>query len=230
MPLLGRRQREEDRPACDPGGLAYSLENIANVEFLGDRARELADQEIERARALDTKAAGLLAGALVLISAGAALVARLSDLRGGSGAKTLWVAELGTALTLMLAAGLFAVLAIRPRAFRTAIAYHELLGWVTRRVLDQDPTLVRGEILYASIKSVGHARDQNKTKGRWLGRSFAVFGVGLICTVALAVSVAIHAAATATLTSKATTHHEPGRTTIPGRPGQQHGPGHRRHG
>jgi hypothetical protein len=173
--------------------MAYDQQITENVRFLGDRANDLADQEIERARGLDTKAAALIAGSLVIVAAGATFASRLGDVNGGSGAKTLWSIEFGAALLLVLLAGLFAVLAMRPRAFRTAIAYHELEGWVTRNWLAKDPTFVRGKILHANLKSVGHAREQNNRKAGWLKWSFLAFASAMVCIVALGISVAVHA-------------------------------------
>lgn len=174
----------------------FSSEVAANVEFLGDRARQLADQEIERARALDTKAGGIVAGSIALIAAGAGFAAKIDDLAAGSGAKTLWAAELALTLVLLLLAGAFAVWALTPRAYRTVVAAHELLRWVTRAVLEQDPTNVRGSLLHADVRSVGHARDVNNLKARRMRYGFRCFAAALACIVALGVSVAVRATST----------------------------------
>lgn len=193
--------------------MAYSQNVIENVQFLGDEAAGLADQEIERARGLDTKAAALIAGSLVIVAAGATFASTLAGLHGGSGAKALWAVEFGLALILVMVAGLFGVLAMRPRAFRTAIAYHELQGWVTPAWLDEDPTYVRGKILRANVQSVGHARDQNDAKSRWLAASFNVFALALVCIVALSVSIAVHASLSPTHSAATTSIHAVSRTT-----------------
>ena len=73
---------------------SYSDNIVANVAFLGDRARELAEQEVERAGTLDTKAAGVVAASVALIAAGAGFASGLQGLDGGEGAKTLWAVEL----------------------------------------------------------------------------------------------------------------------------------------
>lgn len=170
---------------------SYSKEVIDNVEFLGDRARQLTDQEIERARALDTKAAGIVAGSVALIAAGAGFAARFDDLEAGEGAKALWTVELGMALVFLLVAGALAVWAIAPKPYRTAIAFHELQRWVTPRILEEDPTKIRGMLLYADINAIGHARDVNGDKADRLTRAFFAFAAALACIVLLAISVSL---------------------------------------
>src|ERR1700755_579726 len=98
----------------------YSDNVESNVQFLGERARELSDQEVERARSLDAKSAAIVAGSVALIGAGAAFVTRLDGVGGGTGATDLWGLELVIALAgLMTAAGL-AVGALAPRVARSA--------------------------------------------------------------------------------------------------------------
>jgi hypothetical protein len=176
--------------------VAYSENVIANTEFLSERAVELADQEIERARALDTKAGGVIAGSVALIAAGAGFANKLEELSGGTGAKTLWAVELSVASALLLVAGALAVWAVTPRAFRTPVALHVLKGWVTPRVLEQDPTAIRGSLLRADVKSIGVARDVNNDKAKRLAFSFFGFAAALACIVALGISVGIRASQT----------------------------------
>jgi hypothetical protein len=83
----------------------FSHNVIENVAFLGDRAREMAAEESDRSKVLDTKAAGVVAASVALTGAGAAFAAWLAELEGGSGAKLLWTIELGIALVLLVTAG-----------------------------------------------------------------------------------------------------------------------------
>ena len=164
-----------------------------NVAFLGDRAREMAADESDRSKVLDTKAAGVVAASVALTGAGASFAARLSELEGGSGAKLLWAVELGAALLFLLLAGGFAVWALAPKAVRTAIHIDELRRWDTPRVLEDDPTLVEGSHLRASVHSVGHARTVNNIKAGRLRWASLGLGAGLASIVVLAVSLAAHA-------------------------------------
>jgi hypothetical protein len=67
-----------EEPSVSPDS-QFSARVSENAEFLGDRASRLADQEIERARALDTKAGGIVAGSIALIAAGAAFASKIYD-------------------------------------------------------------------------------------------------------------------------------------------------------
>jgi hypothetical protein len=177
-----------------PGGT--SSDNVAaNVEFLGDRARELADQEMERARSLDTKAGAIVAVTVALCGAGAAFVTRLAEVDAGSGAKTLWAAELIATLVAALLGGGLAVWAITPRVSRSSVRFREMKGWETRRVLEADPVFNEGKLLRTAVHSVGLSRDVNRRKAQWLKRSSRALGVALASVVLLAVSVAVHVAA-----------------------------------
>ena len=143
---------------------AYSDNVTTNVAFLGARAREMAADESDRSKVLDTKAAGVVAASVALTGAGASFAARLAELEGGYGAKLLWTLELGAALVFLLLAGGFAVWALAPKAVRTAIHVDELRRWDTPRVLEDDPTRVEGSLLRASVHSVGHARTVNNIR------------------------------------------------------------------
>lgn len=174
--------------------MAFDPNVEQNVRFLGDRAREIVDQEVERARALDTKAAGLIAATLAGLAGGLTFVTKLPDLQGGSGAKTLWAFLLVLGLALLLPAGAFAVRAILPQAFRIAVHVDELSSWLTRRVLERDPTDVEGELLYGSVIAVKDARAINEAKAARITRAFYAFAAALLCVVACGASVAVHAA------------------------------------
>lgn len=175
--------------------MSYSDSVIRNAEFLGERARDLAAQEVERGRGLDTKSAGMVAVSVALVAAAASFASGLGDLSGGSGAKTLWAVELGVASVALLVAGGLAVWAIAPRVVRTTVAYNELRRWPTPRVMEQPPTLNRGSILQADLHSVGHARSVNKRKAERLAYATWTFAVALLAIVCLTVSLAAHAAA-----------------------------------
>lgn len=184
------------RPALLPKSLEMGVfsENVtANVAFLGDRAREMAADESDRSKVLDTKAAGVVAASVALTAAGASFAARLSELEGGSGARLLWTVELGSALFFLLLAGGLAVWALAPKAVRTAVHIDELRRWDTPRVLEDDPTRVAGSLLRASVHSVGHARTVNNVKAGRLRWASIGLGAGLASIVALAVSLAAHA-------------------------------------
>ena len=175
---------------------AYSDNVTTNVAFLGARAREMAADESDRSKVLDTKAAGVVAASVALTGAGASFAARLAELEGGYGAKLLWTLELGAAraaLVFLLLAGGFAVWALAPKAVRTAIHVDELRRWDTPRVLEDDPTRVEGSLLRASVHSVGHARTVNNIKAGRLRLASIGLGAGLASIVALAVSLAAHA-------------------------------------
>lgn len=172
----------------------YSDNVRENVSFLGERALELAADEIDRSKQLDNKAAGSLAVAVALTGAAAAFAARLSDLPGGYSAKLAWAIELSVALCALLAASGFAVWALAPRVVRTAVAASEVKSWATRRVLEQDPTLVRGSNLRASSHSALHARDVSNLKATRIGYAVRAFAVALACIVVLTIHLAVHSA------------------------------------
>lgn len=173
---------------------AYSDEVEANVRFFGDRARELADQEVERARALDTKAGALVAGCVALLGASVVFATRLSEIPGGQGAKSLWAAELVAVLLALFGAGGLAAWAFAPKAFRAEIHIDELLTWPTPEALDRGPVYNQGVLLHGSVVSIGHARVANHDKAKRLAWAFAVFAAALASIVLLAASLAIHAA------------------------------------
>jgi hypothetical protein len=174
---------------------AYTDRVISNVAFLGARARELADQEVDRARSLDTKAGAIVAGSVALVGASVAFVTRLAGLDGGTGAKTLWAVELFFVLAGLLIAGSFAVWALVPRVIRSTVAFHEIATWETPRALEADSTFNQGKLLRAAIHSVGLSRSANKLKAERLRRSSWVFAGALISISVLTISVAVHAAA-----------------------------------
>jgi hypothetical protein len=165
-----------------------------NAEFLGERAREIVDQEIDRARSLDTKAAGLVAASLAGLGVALALATKLPDLRGGQGAKSLWAATLVIALVLLVPAAAFAVQAILPQAFRIAVHVNEMRRWITPRVLERDPTQIKGELLAGSVVATEDARAINAAKARRLTRAFYALAAAVLCIVACGASIAIHAA------------------------------------
>lgn len=172
----------------------YSDNVAANVGFLGDRARGLADQEMERARSLDTKAGAIVAASVALCAAGAAFAARLAEVDAGSGAKTLWVVELIAALVAALLAGGLAVWAIAPRVSRSSVHFREMRRWETRRVLEADPVFNQGKLLGAAVHSVGLSRDVNRRKARRLKLSSLALAVALASVASLAASVAVRSA------------------------------------
>lgn len=172
------------------GGYPESVST--NVAYLEARTRELAEQEIDRARGLDSKATALLATIVALIAAAAAFGARMPDIAAGSDARWLWAAEVGVALVFLLAAGGFAVLAIAPRAVRTAVHIRDVRQWRSKHYLMQDPEVVQGILLNANVHSVGHSRDANARKAKRLKIASALFGAALAAIVLLAVSLATH--------------------------------------
>jgi hypothetical protein len=176
----------------------YSEKVVANTDRFAARAREIVEQEIDRAKSLDTKAGAVIAASVALIAGSAAFVLRLSAQSAGAGAKTLWAVEIGVALVALLLAGALAVWALAPMVVRSQVAFHELQGWVTLRALEQDPTTNEGTLLRASIISIGVSRVANKRKSDRLRYSSVALGVGLAAIVALTISVAISVAGTAT--------------------------------
>jgi hypothetical protein len=176
----------------------YSEDVRTNVEFLGERAREMTADEVDRTKSLDTKATALIAGCVALIAAGASFASRMGELPGGSGAKTAWAIEIAGALGFLLAAAGFAVWAIVPKAVRTAVAYHEVETWALPSTLQQDCTLVAGTLLRAATHSVGHARGVNNRKADRMMRSSWLFAAAIAFIVALTVHLSIYAAIYAT--------------------------------
>jgi hypothetical protein len=174
--------------------MAFSRAVEQNTNFLGARAREIVDQEIDRARALDTKAAGLLAGVLAGLAGGVTLATKLADLQGGQGAKLLWASTLVLGMLGLLISGGLAVWAILPTPFRIAIHVDELDRWVTPSILDLDPTEVRGQLLYGSVIAVRDARVIIEAKARRVARAFYAFAVALGLTILCGASIALHSA------------------------------------
>lgn len=170
----------------------YHEHVVANVAFLEARARDLADQEIDRARSLDGKATALVAVIVALIAAGVAFAARMPDIPATSGARVLWASQVGAALMLLLAAGGFAVAAVIPRAVRTAMHISEVRRWRSEPYLMQEPTLVQGMLLNANVDSVGHSRGVNAMKATRLKIASSLFAAALASIVALAISLAVH--------------------------------------
>ena len=165
-----------------------------NVRFLGERAREIVEQEVDRSRGLDQKAAGLIAAGLAGLAAGFTFALKLSELHGGSGAKILWAIALVGSLVLLLPALGFAVRAILPQAFRIAVAVDEMKTWVTPRFLETEPLDVGGELLFGSVIATEDARRINDAKARRLTRAFYFFAAALLCVIACGIAVAVHAA------------------------------------
>ncbi|MGB0094849.1 MAG: hypothetical protein WBP81_20235 [Solirubrobacteraceae bacterium] len=184
--MLWRRRRHDS--------IDFEPNIRANVDLLEPRAKDIAQQEVDRSQALDQKTAGLIAAALVLVVAGVAFASRIADLQAGSGARTLWVVIIGASLILLLVSLGFATAAIRPQAFRTVIHIDELDRWATPRFLDRAPTQVRGEIMRAHVAAVRAARSINKRKGDRLALAFGFFAAAIIATVVLGVAVAIRLA------------------------------------
>lgn len=174
--------------------MPFSEEVQRNVSFLGERAREILDQEVDRAQSLGTRASGLLAATLAGLGGGLAFATKLTELHGGQGAKILWSATLMLGLILLLPAGAYAVRALLPQAYRIAIHGDELKGWVTPRVLERAPTDVEGDLLYASVNAIRDARIVNEAKAARLTRAFYFFAAALLSIVVCGASVAIHAA------------------------------------
>jgi hypothetical protein len=181
---------------------SYSHNASDNVGFLGDRARELAGEEMARARSLDAKAAGITAASIALCGAGAAFVTRFAEVDGGSGAKALWAIELIAALVAALTAGGLSVWAIAPRVSRSSVHFREMRRWETPRVLEAEPVFNEGKLLRAAVHSVGLSRDVNRRKAGRLRWSSVALAVALASVVLLAASVAIHVAVYPALESR----------------------------
>ncbi len=165
-----------------------------NVGFLGERAREIVDQEVDRSRGLDAKAAGLIAVSLAGLAGGIGLLTKVPDLHGGSGAHVLWSVLLTAGLVLFVPAIGFAVWTILPQAFRIAVHVDELKTWVTPRGLDRDPTDVEGELLYGSVIAVEDARRIAKAKADRLTCAFWAFAAAMLAILACGVSIGVHVA------------------------------------
>lgn len=172
----------------------YTENVVANTRLFAERAREIVEQEIDRAKSLDTKAGATIAASVALTGASVAFVLKFAELDAGSGAKTLWAIEIGVALVALLVAGGFAVWALAPMVVRSQIAFHELQKWVTLPALEQAPTLNEGTILNASLSSIGISRTANKKKSDRLRFSSFALAAALAAIVALAISVAINSA------------------------------------
>jgi hypothetical protein len=173
----------------------YSKEVVANTTFFGERSREVVEQEIDRAKSLDTKAGAVVAASVALTGAFAVFVLNLAELEGaGSGARALWAVEIGAGLIALLVAGGYAVWAIAPMVVRSQVKYHEMVGWTTAGTLEKDPTLNEGTLVNASLDSIGVSRDANGKKTDRLRVASIAVGVGLAAIVALTISVAVHSA------------------------------------
>jgi hypothetical protein len=173
----------------------YSENEVANTTFFGERAREVVEQELDRAKSLDTKSGAVVAASVALIGAFAAFVLNLAKLEGaGSGARTLWALEIGLGLIALLVAGLYAVRAIAPMVVRTQVKYHDMTAWTTADVLKLDPTLNAGTLVNASLDSIGASRDANSKKTDHLKIASIAVACGLAAIVVLTISVAVHSA------------------------------------
>jgi hypothetical protein len=173
----------------------YSEKVVANTAFYGERAREVVDQEIDRAKSLDTKAGAVIAACVALIGACAALVLGFAKLEGpGSGARALWAVEIGICLVALFVAAGYAVWALAPKVVRSQVHYDEIERWTTPNTLEEDPTLNAGILVNASVHSIGVSRPANKDKSDRLFVSSIAIGAGLAAIVALTISVAVHSA------------------------------------
>lgn len=178
----------------EPAEITFSDDIRTNVEFLEQRSRDAAQQEMDRSQTLDQKTAGLIAAALVLVAAGVALASQISDIHVGYGARTLWAVIVVVTLVLLLASLAFATAAIWPQAYRVVIHINALDRWPTSRFLDRDRTRVRGELMQASIAAVREARPINKKKGDLLAVAFGFFAAAIVSIVILGSVVAIRLA------------------------------------
>jgi hypothetical protein len=178
--------------------MAYSQQIVTNVETLEQRARALAQDEMDRAQALDQKTAGLIAAGLVLVAAGVAFASHLGEVHAGSTARTVWAALLILIFALLLASLGSATAGWQPQPFRVAIHLDVLETWATPRFLDRDPTTVRGELMQASIAAVAEARAVNREKGDRLALAFRFFAAAIVATVVLGSAVALNIATATT--------------------------------
>jgi hypothetical protein len=174
--------------------MSYSQDVATNVEFLEEKARGAAAEEMERATNLDQKSAGMIAADLVLVVAAVTFATQIDGVHVGHSAKTLWVAILILVMASLLASLAFATLALRPRMYRVAIHMHELDRWPRPSFLERDPTLVRGEQLRAAITLVREARPVNKDKAEQLGMAFRFFAAAVVATVVLGSAVGVRLA------------------------------------
>jgi hypothetical protein len=159
--------------------------------MLEERAREIAAQEVDRANGIDQKAAGLMAAGLVLLAAGVAFATAIGGVQVGQGARNLWAGLLIVTLILILISLGFAISALKPRVFRIVLHMNELQKWPTVGYLDQDPTLVTGTLLTASVEATREARVTNTTKADRLAWAFRLFAAAVVAIVILAGAVAI---------------------------------------
>jgi sterol desaturase/sphingolipid hydroxylase (fatty acid hydroxylase superfamily) len=173
---------------------AFNDEIRANVDLLEQRARDAAQQEMDRSQTLDQKTAGLIAAALVLLAAGVAFASQINGVHVGGGARTLWAVIVVVTLILLLTSLVVATAAITPQAYRVVIHINVLDRWPTSRHLDRDPTRVRGELMQASIGAVRAARPINKKKADRLGVAFGFFAAAIVSIVILGSAVAIRLA------------------------------------
>lgn len=175
----------------EPAEITFSDDIRTNVEFLEQRSRDAAQQEMDRSQTLDQKTAGLIAAALVLVAAGVAFASQISGIHVGSGARTLWAVIVVVTLSCCSPRS-----HLRPLRYgRRPIGSSSILDrWPTSRFLDRDPTRVRGELMQASIGAVREARPINKKKGNLLAVAFGFFGAAIVSIVILGSVVAIRLA------------------------------------
>lgn len=193
--FLGLVRQGGDRLHCDARGVSYTSTEDANTKFFGERAREVVEQELDRAKSLDTKSGAVVAASVALTGAIAAFVLNLAKLEGaGSGARALWAVEIGLGLVALLVAGGVAVWAIAPMVVRSQVAYHEMTKWTTAAFLQKDPTVNEGTLVNASLDSIGVSRDANGEKSDRLKVASIALGCGLAAIVALTISIAVHSA------------------------------------
>jgi hypothetical protein len=172
--------------------MPYTPMQQENTKLFAERAREIVEQEIDRAKSLDTKAGAVIAAAIALTAASAAFVLSEQDAR--TGARTLWAVEIGLGLIALCVAGVAAVWSIAPMVVRSQIGIKELLTWVTPAKLNQEPTLNEGTILNGSLHSIGLSRTANDKKWKRLRVASWALGAGLAAIVALTISVAVNSA------------------------------------
>jgi hypothetical protein len=104
---------------------------VRTSSFLEERTGQIAQQETDRAQALDQKAAGLIAAALVLVAAGMAFASTTAGLHAGSGARAAWAALTVAVMLLLLGSLGFATAALWPQAFRGVIHLNVIAQWAT---------------------------------------------------------------------------------------------------
>jgi hypothetical protein len=193
--VIAEAARYAPSPCCDRlGAVAYNDQIRRNVEFLEQRARDEAKNEIDRAQTLDQKAAGLIAVSIVLVAAGVAFAGRVQELHAGTGARTFWAVLVVLTLVLLLVSLVLAADSLRPKPFRTVLDPKEFDRWPRPSYLNLDPTFVRGEQMRGSIKAVHGARSKNKTKSTRLTIAFGFFAAAIVSIVILASAVSIRLA------------------------------------